>query len=59
MDKNFIVTNDRETADKLVEAGFQMVQFTESSWTFLNDNTKFMFADNECLKFAYTNKIMF
>lgn len=59
MDKNFIVTNDRETADKLVEAGFQMVQFTESSWTFLNDNTKFMFAENEGLKFAYTNKIMF
>ena len=58
---NFILTEDKPTADALYKAGFQIVQTVGDSWWFLNDKRKMAFADggNSTLIFAYTNKMMF
>ena len=34
--KNFIMTNDKETADKLIYEGFQLVSQDNGTYTFLN-----------------------
>lgn len=59
---NFIITENKDTADELQKLGFQIVQTIGDSWLFLNDKKKMMFADiknNKNLVFAYTNKMMF
>lgn len=58
---NFILTEDKSTADALYKAGFQIVQTVGDSWLFLNDKKRMAFADNgdKSLIFAYTNKMMF
>lgn len=58
-DTNFILTDDKTTADKLVKLGFQVVQMMGRSWLFLNDNSKLMYAQDENLKYTFTNKMMF
>ena len=58
-DTNFILTDDKTTADKLVKLGFQVVQMMGKSWLFLNDNSKLMYAQDENLKYTFTNKMMF
>lgn len=38
MDKRFVVTTSAETAQRLKENGFQLLQYESGKWTFLFDN---------------------
>ena len=54
--QNFITTTDKETADKLISAGFQLVTTSGSAVTFLNQPPKnFIFDEVDKKKMAYTN----
>lgn len=54
--KNFIMTTDKETADKLMTAGFQLVSQNGNVYTFLNQPPKnFIFDKVDKKKMAYTN----
>ena len=54
--QNFITTTDKETADKLMSAGFQLVSTNGSVYTFLNQTpTNFNFDEVDTKKMAYTN----
>ena len=56
--KNFITTSDKETADKLISAGFQLVSQSGSVYTFLNQPPKnFNFDKVDKKKMAYTNML--
>ena len=53
----FIKTNDEQTKDVLENNGFEIVNYSNGVWTFLN-NPKIHFDKNdykEELKMAYTN----
>lgn len=53
--QNFIMTTDKETADKLVSAGFQLVS-QNNAYTFLNQPPKnFSFDEVDKGKMVYTN----
>lgn len=57
-EKKFIKTTDKETADKLISAGFQLVSQSDSVYTFLNQipsNFSFDVADKK--KVVYTNTL--
>lgn len=54
--QNFITTTDKETADKLILAGFQLISQSGSAYTFLNQLPKnFSFDEVDKKKMAYTN----
>lgn len=54
--QNFIMTRDKETADKLISAGFQLVSQSGNVYTFLNQLPKnFSFDEVDKGKMAYTN----
>ena len=54
--QNFIKTTDKETADKLISAGFQLVSQSGNAYTFLNQLPKnFSFDEVDKGKMAYTN----
>ncbi len=54
--QNFINTTDKETADKLMSAGFQLVAQSGGVYTFLNQiPTNFNFGEVDRKKMAYTN----
>lgn len=54
--KNFIKTTDKETAEKLMFSGFQLVSQDNSVYTFLNQLPKnFSFDGVDETKMAYTN----
>lgn len=56
--KNFITTNDKETADKLIDEGFQLVSQNNGTYTFLNKLPKnFNFDEVDKTKMAYTNML--
>lgn len=56
--KNFINTADKETADKLISAGFQLVSHNGNVYTFLNQLPKsFNFDEVDKTKMAYTNTL--
>ena len=46
--KNFIITTDKETCEKLKTSGFQLVQEDGNKWIFLN---------NTFIKFEQEDKI--
>ena len=53
--KNFITTSDKETANKLISAGFTLVS-QNGAYTFLNQLPKnFNFDEIDKTKMAYTN----
>lgn len=55
-EKKFIKTTDKETADKLISAGFQLVSQSGSAYTFLNQlPTNFTFNEVDKKKMAYSN----
>ena len=55
---NFIVTADKETADKLVLRGFQLISDSGSVYTFLNQPPKnFTFDNVDKKKVVYTNSL--
>lgn len=54
--QNFIKTTDKETADKLISYGFQLVSQSGNVYTFLNQPPKnFVFDEVDKKKMAYTN----
>ena len=56
--QNFIKITDKETADKLISAGFQLVSQSGSIYTFLNQPPKnFTFDEVDKKKMAYTNAL--
>ena len=57
-EKKFIKTTDKETADKLVFAGFQFVSQTCGVYTFINQApTNFGFDEADKAKVFYTNTL--
>ena len=55
---NFIMTTDKETADKLISAGFQLVSQNGNNYTFLNQlPNNFNFQEVDKTKMAYTNML--
>ena len=56
--QNFIKTTDKETADKLISLGFQLLSQSGSVYTFLNQHpTNLNFEDVDKKKMAYTNTL--
>lgn len=55
-EKKFIKTTDKETADKLISVGFQLVSQNGNVYTFLNQPPRtFSFDIVDKKKMAYTN----
>lgn len=53
---NFIVTKDKEIANKLISKGFRLVVKMNNTYTFENKpNGQFSFEDIDIKKIAYTN----
>lgn len=60
MNYNFIKTSDKETADKLLMRGFQLVSSTYNMYTFLNQPLKnFNFENIDVKKLVYANTLVF
>jgi hypothetical protein len=58
--KNFIKTTDKETADKLISLGFQLVSQDGNIYTFLNQHMQnFNFEEADKKKIVYTNTLNF
>ena len=57
--KKFILTNDYNTANKLIENGLKIVGKSGDVYMFVNDSDKILKFDDEDLKFSFTNKLMF
>lgn len=56
MKQNFIKTTDKETADKFILCGFQLVSHTGNMYTFLNQApNNFSFEEVDKNKYAYSN----
>jgi hypothetical protein len=54
--QNFIKTTDKDTADKLISAGFQLVSQSGNIYTFLNQIPKhFKFSNVDEKKIVYDN----
>lgn len=54
--KNFLKTTDKETADKLISVGFQLISKVGDVYTFLNQPSQnFNFDETDRKKVAYTN----
>ena len=54
--QNFITTIDKETANKMIVAGFQLVSQNNGIYVFLNQLPKnFTFNEIDKKKMAYTN----
>jgi hypothetical protein len=57
-EKKFIKTTDKETADKLISFGFQLVSQSGSAYTFLNQlPTNFTFNEVDKKKMVYSNTL--
>lgn len=57
--KNFITTTDKETAEKLLFEGFELVSQSGTAYTFLNQLPKnFTFDENDKKKMCYTNTLL-
>lgn len=53
----FIKTQDLETSESLKHAGFELVDYTDGTWTFVNDTNRPLTFDNN--KIAYSNMLCF
>lgn len=56
MKQNFIQTRDKETAEKLLQLGFQEIPSVTGFYTFLNCQ-KCNFEEVDTNKISYTNKL--
>jgi hypothetical protein len=56
-DKKFIKTTDKETADRLMMLGFQLVTQIGSTYTFLNEVKKLDFEVVDKKKIVYDNNL--
>lgn len=52
---NFIKTQDFETAENFKKAGFELVDCTDGTWTFVNNPNCPLTFDNN--KFTYSNML--
>lgn len=57
--QNFIKTTDKETADKLIAAGFQLMSNERGVYTFLNQVGNCNFENVDVKKMVYTNTLNF
>ena len=57
--KKFILTNDYDTANKLIENGLKIIGKSGDVYMFVNDSNKILKFDDDNLKFSFTNKLMF
>lgn len=56
--KNFIITKNEETANKLITAGFKLVGNNNGVWTFINGAiTNFNFCDIDKKTYTFSNKL--
>ena len=55
--KKFILTNDYNTANKLIENGLKIVCKSGDVYMFVNDSNKILKFDDNNLKFSFTNKL--
>ena len=59
-EKKFIKTADKETAESLLVAGFQLVSQSGKTYTFLNQFPQnFSFADTDKTKVVFTDLLNF
>lgn len=57
-DQKFIIVQDKETADKLIVGGFQVVSHINNIYTFINKSPKhFNFDEIDVKKMVYTNML--
>lgn len=57
---NFIVTTDKETADKLTLEGFRLISDKNGKFTFENKPSQnFAFSEEDSKKMVYTNILTF
>ena len=57
--KKFILTNDYDTANKLIENGLKIIGKSGDVYMFVNDSNKILKFNDDNLKFSFTNKLMF
>lgn len=57
MEKKFIKTTDKTTADKLLVCGFKLVSQIGSIYTFLNEASKFNFDAIDKKMIVYDDKL--
>lgn len=57
--KNFIITTDEETREKLLLNGFTELRDKSANYVFVNEYEKFANFDYSKLKIAFTNKLHF
>ena len=57
--KKFILTNDYNTANKLIENGLKIIGKSGDVYMFVNDSNKILKFNDDNLKFSFTNKLMF
>lgn len=56
--KNFIITVDKDTANRFIAAGFKVLSHHGEAYTFLNQPPKnFTFEQFDKTKFSYTNML--
>ena len=56
--KNFIITKNEETANKLTTAGFKLMCNNNGVWTFINGTaTNFNFDDIDKKTYTFSNKL--
>ena len=53
----FIKTQDLETSENLKKCGFELINYTDGIWTFVNDSNRPLTFDNN--KIAYSNTLCF
>lgn len=51
----FVKTKDLETSNNLKKSGFELVDYTDGTWTFVNDPKRPLTFDNN--KIAYSNML--
>lgn len=54
MDRKFIQTSDKETAEKLIKLGFNQIYSDGTNYVFINDTSKQTFENK---KTVYTNNL--
>lgn len=56
--KKFIITKDKDTANKFIACGFQLVSSVAGVWTFMNITpANFSFAEIDEKEYSYSNTL--
>ena len=57
MNKPFVVTRDKYTADQLMELGFELISELNGEYTFLNCSDKYQHTDFSVMNAIETDKL--